>query len=448
MEYPQLEFINHASVNISNGETSVLSDPWYQGDSFHKGWNLLCELEDSQIESLLHRISHIWVSHEHPDHFSIGFFKKFKNIIIQNKIIVLFQDTDDKRVESFLKASKFQLIILQRNQWISLGKDFEVLNFKDGFYDSGLAIRTCNKTFLNLNDCEITTQARCKEIQNIIGNCDVLLSQFSYAAWKGGESNLAWRRDAAKKKLETLKIQVDSFSPQYLVPFASYIYFSNEKNFYLNDSSNTPKDVSNYFAASGEITIKIMRPFEKFFPLLEPTSSDESTLFWEQKFQLVNLQNLNKYISTDLECLNESFQKYRDRVFANNSKSFIWLVKTFSPVKFFGPLIIHLEDLNKTLRLNLFEEKLVVTNSPAHITMSSESLNFIFLNTFGFDTLTVNGCFEESSKNGFSRMTRLLAIENLNNLGIAFKPSIIFNIKLIILFLSRLYTVSRKLIPS
>ena len=111
-------------------------------------------------------------------------------------------------------------------------------------------------------------------------------------------------------------------------------------------------------------------------------------------------------------------------------------------------MIIHLEDLNKTLRLNLFEEKLVVTNSPAHITMSSESLNFIFLNTFGFDTLTVNGCFEESSKNGFSRMTRLLAIENLNNLGIAFKPSIIFNIKLIILFLSRLYAVSRKLIPS
>ena len=83
---PNLEFINHASVLISNDDCSLLSDPWYQGDAFHKGWNLLYELQDEEIDSLIDRTTHIWVSHEHPDHFSIMFFKKFGNKIKEKNI--------------------------------------------------------------------------------------------------------------------------------------------------------------------------------------------------------------------------------------------------------------------------------------------------------------------------------------------------------------------------
>ena len=72
-----LKFINHASVLISHGDKALLSDPWYQGDAFHKGWNLIHELEDDKIINLLNQVTHIWISHEHPDHFSIMFFKKF-----------------------------------------------------------------------------------------------------------------------------------------------------------------------------------------------------------------------------------------------------------------------------------------------------------------------------------------------------------------------------------
>ena len=81
MQNPKIEFINHASVIVSNGEQSLLSDPWYQGDAFHKGWNLLHEFNDNEINNLLDRVTHIWISHEHPDHFSISFFKKFKQKI-------------------------------------------------------------------------------------------------------------------------------------------------------------------------------------------------------------------------------------------------------------------------------------------------------------------------------------------------------------------------------
>ena len=41
------------------------------------------------------------------------------------------------------------------------------------------------------------------------------------------------------------------------------------------------------------------------------------------------------------------------------------------------------------------------------------------ITSFGFDTLTVNGCFEEASNGGFLVSTKTLAIENLNNLGMS-----------------------------
>ena len=85
-----IKFINHASVIISDNNTSVLSDPWYDGDAFHKGWNLLHETKNHEIEEFLNEVTHIWISHEHPDHFSISFFKKFVITLKKNSIKILF----------------------------------------------------------------------------------------------------------------------------------------------------------------------------------------------------------------------------------------------------------------------------------------------------------------------------------------------------------------------
>ena len=81
-----IKFINHASVIVSDNNISVLSDPWYDGDAFHKGWNLLHETKTHDVEEILNEITHIWISHEHPYHFSILFFKKLKIKIKKNSI--------------------------------------------------------------------------------------------------------------------------------------------------------------------------------------------------------------------------------------------------------------------------------------------------------------------------------------------------------------------------
>ena len=102
-----IQFINHASVRISYEDVSLLSDPWYFGDAFHKGWNLLVEQSADEISKIIKSTTHIWISHEHPDHFSISFFKIYEELIKSQGIVILFQETKDKRVKSFFTQNEF-----------------------------------------------------------------------------------------------------------------------------------------------------------------------------------------------------------------------------------------------------------------------------------------------------------------------------------------------------
>ncbi|MAI14630.1 MAG: hypothetical protein CMM15_11465 [Rhodospirillaceae bacterium] len=439
-----LQLINHASVLIKHGEVSLLSDPWYQGDAFHKGWNLIHELRDEEINSLLEQVTHIWISHEHPDHFSIMFFKKFVDKIKNKNIQIIFQKTNDRRVETFLSKSGYDLVIIEFNSWTKLAENFQILCFKDGFYDSGLAVKTNDKTIINLNDCEVKDPSRCDEVLKITGECDILVSQFSYAAWKGGKDNLAWRQLAAREKINTLKLQTSFFKPKVLVPFASYVYFSNDLNFYLNDAANKPEDVVKAFEGN-DTKVAILSPFQELCHLKCEFDNSASINFWNEAYKKINSKTLQKYKSIDLDNLQKCFKNYKIRIFKNNSKWFMKLVRYISPIAAFRPVNINIFDLGIDIKLDLFADSLPESNVVADISMHSESLEFLFKNTFGFDTLTVNGCFEEVSDLGFSRATRTLAIENLNNMGIEFRPEIILNYRLVIMFISRLWAVSKKL---
>lgn len=439
-----LTFINHASVLVSHGEVSLLSDPWYQGDAFHKGWSLIHELADDEISDLLSKVTHIWISHEHPDHFSIMFFKKFGGEIKANGIKVIFQETSDKRVESFLSRAEYNVHIIPFDTWTELSTDFKILCFKDGFYDSGLAIKTTDKTILNLNDCEIKDHSRCKEVLSLTGECDILVSQFSYAAWKGGRENLAWRQTAAREKIQTLKLQASHFRPKMLVPFASYVYFSNKLNYYLNDSANKPSDVVEAFSDS-DTAVKVMAPFDVLNDLDSNIDNRHALRFWDDALENLDSKELRQYEVISLAEIQKAFENYKTRIFQNNTRWFITLIRRISPIQAFKPVIIRVLDLELVVKLDLLSNSLRLCDSDPDLSMSSESLYFMLNNSFGFDTLTVNGCFEQESESGFSKAARSLSIENLNNLGIEFRPSIIFNLNLILMFIRRLWIVSSKL---
>ena len=161
-----IKFINHASVLIRHNAIFLLSDPWYFGTSFHEGWSLIYENKDSEIRKLLNEVTHIWISHEHPDHFSIPFFKKYNEILKENKIEILFQLTKDRRVYSFLTSQNLKIKELNHSKDYYLDKDFKIKCVKSSFYDSSLLLEVNRKKIFNLNDCPIHNKKQIKNFFN------------------------------------------------------------------------------------------------------------------------------------------------------------------------------------------------------------------------------------------------------------------------------------------
>ena len=325
-----------------------------------------------------------------------------------------------------------------------MSKDYCITCIKDGFYDSGLLIESHGEKVLNLNDCEVTTSNRADDVLSITGKVDVLLTQFSFAAWKGGKENKKWRDEAAKEKIKTVELQIQKFQPKITIPFASYVYFSNEENFYLNDAINKPNQLKDKIKEQSCI-LKIMAPNDIIGGKANSLNENLSLEFWEEKYQAIKSKQLNKYSKLDIKSLQVSFQNYVKRIRKNNNMILVKTLRTLSPISAFKPVIIHLKDLNVKIKFDYIDGIFIETIEPAMLSMSTESLDFIFKNSFGFDTLTVNGCFEEVEKGGFVKATKTLAIENLNNLGIRIEIKTLFNFSIIKLFLSALNRVSKKL---
>ena len=438
-----IQFINHASIKITCADVSLLCDPWYEGDAFNYGWNLLIENNPSDIEKILTNINYIWISHEHPDHFSIKFFTKYKNTILDKNISILFQETKDQRVLNYLKSFGFTTKEIPFNKKIYLAPLLNIILFKDGFYDSALLIENQNEKILNLNDCEINTLKKAEKIFDITGNIDILLTQFSYAAWKGGRDNWGWRQNAAKDKIATIRMQASVFKPKYIIPFASYIYFSNELNSYLNDSINSPQMVHDELI---DLTSKIiiLKPYDIFDgTLFEYKKNIE---FWNMVYKNINSLSKNKYRIFSFNEIQSAYEVFRQRIKKNNNIYLMLFINKLKFLKAFNPVKIYIEDLNITILLNIFTKNLLITDLKPDLKMPSASLHFLLKNSFGFDTLTVNGCFEETRKNGFTDAAKTLAIENMNNLGIRFSPKLIFNISAVITFIIRLSKIKRKII--
>ena len=439
-----VKLINHASAKVRVDDVSIISDPWYDGSVFHKGWKLLHELTVEETKGHLQNTDYIYVSHEHPDHFSPSFFfnKEYKSLILENKTQILFQETKDKRVLNFLKKNDYDVIEVPNNKFINLKNNVRAKIIKFGYVDSALILEGSKERILNLNDCPLNNIEEIKKFRKDHGKFDLLLTQFSYAAWKGNEDNKDFRRSAAQEKLNTIENQFKILECKKVVPFASFIYFSNQLNSFMNDEINKPHVFQK--SLSKKIDSVILAPGEEQI-ISQLKQSENSLNFWKKKYEDINKYPLESFNnSVDLGTLQDEYTKYKQKVLEINSKAIIYISSKIKFLKFFQPINIFLYDHKKNYEFSLINGLKPTENNSSDISMHSESLAFIFKNDFGYDTLTVNGCFE-ASKDGFIKATRSFAIGSLNSMGLKLNYKLIFNYDLIIFFLKLLKKVSKKL---
>ena len=427
----QIQLINHSSVLINYNGIKILTDPWYSGSAFNDGWSLLYENDSNKIKHVLNDLDYIFLSHEHPDHFSIKFFNDYQNIIKNKKIKIIFQETIDKRVENFLKSKNLELLILKNKERYQFSNDSFFTIIKQGHIDSSFLYETQNAYHLNINDCNFIDK-ELFEINSLIKNKNkrvILYIQFSYASFRGSD---AWLKKAAEYKLQNIAKLSEIFKTSLVIPYASFFYFSHSENQNLKKFVNNCKTVS-YFLNQKYINHCILNPHIELINIEDLFQNSEykkkinadSVEFWDNK---INLSKVNFHEKDPVPILEDNINKFLNRMKRFNNFFLLFLIRFISFKKIFGDLFIKINKTEEVFIINFFKiQKINKSNVKPDISMSSEAFNLFLSQPYGLESLFVSGRLKSEKEDGMRKITSALGITtiNLSNYGINFRH--IFN---------------------
>lgn len=409
----KLTFINHSSFSVKHDGIHLVVDPWLEGMVFNNGWNFISETKFGYDDFA--DVTHIWFSHEHPDHFFPPNISKIPEAY-RNKITVLFQVTADKRVVNYCRKKGFKDVIeMNPDQFIDLSADFSVLceHYQEG--DSWIFIKTKDCTLFNTNDCGIRDRVEAEKIKRKVGVPDVLLTQFSYAYWAGNKDQKLFRRKVADDKLEGLKFQVDVFKPRITIPIASFVWFCHEENFYLNDEVNRPQKVVDFIKNRTNSEPVLLYPGEMFTPG-KPHDTEASIKKYNADFEKILLADNLVKVNTvpEQELLNAS-AKFVEEM---KTKFGVW-------TKLLKPTYIYLTDYKKSFVLNMDKglAEYKISEENCDCSLSSESLSFNFKFPYGNDTLGINGRYQRPEGGNYTRFYNFFRYNQLDSRGISINLS-------------------------
>jgi UDP-MurNAc hydroxylase len=178
-ENPQLEYLGHAGFVYRYRGVCILIDPWFY-PAFEGAWfpfpnnrYLVEEILDWQEQ-----LTHIYISHEHEDHFDKQFLQQLNPATLSrvDAVIAKFESGD---LEEKLRMIGFQNITaLPHRGRLELDsvklQVFQDVSFKE---DSALLVESANGfRFLHLNDCNTQASALPKRVH-------LLTAQFAGAQW-------------------------------------------------------------------------------------------------------------------------------------------------------------------------------------------------------------------------------------------------------------------------
>ncbi|GAA0315562.1 hypothetical protein GCM10008967_02650 [Bacillus carboniphilus] len=397
----KITWVNHASFILEKDDIRIISDPWIEGKVFDNGWSLLAKSKFTYED--YKDITHIWFSHEHPDHF---FPPNIKNIPeeYRKNITILFQNTRDRKVVDFCSKMGFKEIIeLNNYQEFRVGNDLTITISQFG-HDSWICYKSSDTTILNINDCEFSTKEQVREVAKAVGKVDVLLTQFSFAGYPGNE-------ESAKIKRERLKMQAEVTKPRFLIPFASFVWFCHEENYHMNKAVNKIGDMYTYIKEETAAEPIIMYPGDEWKLFEEHDSFSAIQRYNEDYKKVEENPELVRTEPVDVNVIRETFHKFTKGVKEKNN---LLLVKALLVKE---PTTVHVTDHQKAYKIDVLKDIFEEVNTDydhCDVALSSEALNFCFKFSWGWDTLNINGRFQ-STKYGDVNKFRSIGGNQLRN---------------------------------
>ncbi len=395
------EWVNHASFVLRGAGVSLLADPWLVGSVFNDGYDLLSPTVFTAAEFA--RVTHIWYSHEHPDHFSPPTIRMIPEAD-RRRIVVLFQRTADRKVAKYCEGAGFKVVELESKRPYEVAPGFAVTCAPHGNGDdSWMLIETGGMRILNLNDVWLRSAEEVQGMARDVGKVDVIFEQFSYANWSGkpGDAALtAWDRGT----LEKIKEVADAVRPRVIVPCASFMRFSHKENAYLNAGAIRIRTAFDYIAKNTEATPVVLYPGDRWDPTQPHDSTSALQRYERDETAQPPLRTSAVVPVADLERLGQAY--------VARMKAFHGLHSVWRPLlkRYFPSVPVYLTDLNVDVIFSPLDGVSVASGGKEpEIRMGSDSLAFLLKNDWGASTLQSNVRFTatEAGRIAFFQTARL-----------------------------------------
>jgi hypothetical protein len=408
-----IRLVSHASVLIKCPDLCIWTDPWLFGKAFNESWSLFPPAAFD--ESLLQEIDYIYISHEHPDHFHIPTLRNLPPDFKQ-RVTVLFQENNSEKMFAAFKRLGFRHMRALPHRKIERLSDATVVYCYQVFQmDSCLAVMTANKSILNANDAEINARD-CELIRQDVGAIDVVLNQFSIAGYSGLTDYERRLPQMAMRILRNILANHRDLGAKVTIPFASFIYYCNVNNKYINAFANTPGDVFSFFKQHGS-RAAILYPGDTY-RIGAPYDSSSALRRYEALYATMDQVPYDPAVpSVPLSEIAKAFSKLVQHLYEKYPRAVLRLLR---PVK------VHVPDLETTLAFSVPDGKFRVLDSAEEpdLVINSQPLHFCFAYPYGVQTLGSSGWYTVVRR--FRNWRRHRILFSLNNAEIYLRPKYLF----------------------
>jgi UDP-MurNAc hydroxylase len=405
---PTVAFLGHAGFDFRHRGVRLIVDPWLVGTAFDSGWELLFPAPSFDPFG----ITHIWFSHEHPDHFSPPTLKLIPAAVRAN-VTVIVQRSQDRRLAVYMLGQGYREVLevedgaatpLCNEQGVQEGT---ITTVGCGFGDSCHLLDLGGVRVLNSNDCSFDGATGFAAVLAKLGAdsapVDLLVSQFSYANWAGNPNESELRQNLAAHKLELLDNQVALAKPLHTFPCASFIIFAHEENRYLNDHINDVGEVCVRLKERG--TQPILLSNGQIFPLdaagFAAMADQIPAVASRVAAEIDRVRSGSRAPLTTpgipLDDLRTVALSCLERLHSGVSRIDFALMQRQLP-----RAVFELRDHQLLFVIDQLEHvsAVAIGSLQADVVLSSSALQYAFKNDFGFETLLINGRFEKRRTNG------------------------------------------------
>lgn len=316
----KIKYLSSASVLIQDNDSSILTDPWFVDGEFYGSWNNYppCTVNLNELEN----IDGIYISHIHPDHFSVKTLKKM------NKTIPVFIH---KFHADFLKRGierlGFNVIEVEHNARINIKNNLHIRilaadncdpslclkyfgcgiaekTFGSTTIDTLCAIDNDNEVIINTNDCPFQiAEVSASKIKNYYKKINFLLFGYSSATAYpqcfelSNDELQKSQEEIVKKFLSQGESYINLLKPDFYMPFAGrYVLGGKNSNLEKRRAKIELEDALDYFQNSPIIDHTLQKGLILNQNSIFDITSGES----DQKYIPIDKEKKNYYIETEL----------------------------------------------------------------------------------------------------------------------------------------------------